>query len=147
MARIKLTLPERFQFETRVKLRIGDINYGGHLGNDALLGLIHEARVQFMASMGYTELDIEGYGIILADAAIVYRAEAFYGDELAIKLALDDFNRYGCDFFYCLTETRSNKEIARAKTNVVFFDYAARRPVDIPAAFLSKLSQSKGESA
>ncbi|MBB5020013.1 4-hydroxybenzoyl-CoA thioesterase [Chitinivorax tropicus] len=147
MARIKLELPAHVDFETRIRLRIGDINYGGHLGNDAVLSLIHEARVQFLAHLGYTELNVEGHGIILADAAVVYRAEAFYGDELAIKLALDDFNRYGCDFFYGLTELKSGKEVAKAKTNVVFFDYAARRPVDIPAAFLSRLSQSRGETA
>jgi hypothetical protein len=30
--------------------------------------------------MGYSELDVEGVGIIMADAAVMYRAEAFHGD-------------------------------------------------------------------
>jgi hypothetical protein len=45
-----------------------DINYGGHLGNDAVLSLVHEARVRFLKQQGYTENNIEGAGIIMADA-------------------------------------------------------------------------------
>ncbi len=44
MPRVELELPERFQFVTEIPLRITDINYGGHLGNDALLSLLHEAQ-------------------------------------------------------------------------------------------------------
>ena len=46
MARIKLTLPERFPFTTTIPIRITDLNYGGHVGNDTVLALLHEARVQ-----------------------------------------------------------------------------------------------------
>ena len=48
MARIKLDLPERFPFSTELRVRITDVNYGGHMGNDSLLGLLHEARVRFL---------------------------------------------------------------------------------------------------
>ena len=47
MARVKLTLPDACHFHTEVAVRIGDINYGGHLGNDAVLSLAHEARLQY----------------------------------------------------------------------------------------------------
>ena len=69
MARVKLTLPDVCHFQTEVTVRIGDINYGGHLGNDAVLSLAHEARLQYFKSLGYSEIDIEGVGIVLADGA------------------------------------------------------------------------------
>ena len=71
LARVKLTLPDAWQFDTTVTVRIGDINYGGHLGNDAVLSLVHEARLQYFKSLGYSEIDIEGVGIVLADAVVV----------------------------------------------------------------------------
>ncbi len=145
MARIKITLPTHVDFSTEIALRIGDINYGGHLGNDAVLALVHEARVQLFASLGFAELDIAGLGIILTDAAVVYKAEAFYGDRLRVALAVDEFSRYGCDIYYCLSNTETGKEVARAKTGLVFFDYAARKLHAVPAVFRAKFTSSDKE--
>ncbi len=99
MARIELNLPDDFSFSTDVRVRISDINYGNHLGNDALLSLVHEARLQFLQSRGFSELDIDGCGLILTDAIILYKSQGFHGDLLTIFAAVDDFNKYGCDFF------------------------------------------------
>ena len=77
--RVQLQLPETFSFQTEIPVRITDINYGNHLGNDAILSMMHEARVQFLQSLGYTELDVEGAGMIMADTAIIYKGEGFYG--------------------------------------------------------------------
>lgn len=61
-------------------VRIRDINCANHLGNDALLSLIHEARVQFLMHYGLKESDIGGAGIIMTDRVIVYLPQAFCGD-------------------------------------------------------------------
>lgn len=145
MARIKIPLPTHVDFSTEIALRIGDINYGGHLGNDSVLSLVHEARVQLFASLGFAELDIAGLGIILTDAAVVYKAEAFYGDRLRVELAVDEFSRYGCDIYYRLSNTETGKEVARAKTGLVFFDYAARKLHAVPAVFREKFTSSDKE--
>ena len=46
MARIKLEMPEQFMGSFQVPVRITDINYGNHLGNDAFVSILHEARMQ-----------------------------------------------------------------------------------------------------
>ena len=74
MARIKLDLPEHFPFTIELQVRITDINYRGHMGNDALLSLLHEARVQFLAHYGLGEMDIFGVGLIMADSVIIYKS-------------------------------------------------------------------------
>ncbi len=135
MARIELNLPDNFSFSTDVRVRISDINYGNHLGNDALLSLVHEARLQFLQSRGFSELDIDGCGLILTDAVIVYKSQGFHGDLLTILAAVGDFNKYGCDFFYKVIRKNGGKEVARAKTGVVFFDYNRQKMVPVPAAF------------
>ena len=136
MARIELNLPDNFSFSTDVRVRISDINYGNHLGNDALLSLVHEARLQFLQSRGFSELDIDGCGLILTDAGIVYKSQGFHGDLLTILAAVGDFTKYGCDFFYKVIRKNGGKEVARAKTGVVFFDYNRQKVAPVPAAFL-----------
>lgn len=140
MPRAKLDLPSEFHFSTELPLRIGDINYNNHLGNDTVLSLIHEARVRFWNQHGYTELNIEGMGTIMSDAVIIYKSEAFYGDVLSIDVAVADLQRVGFDFVYRLTNRETGKEVARAKTGIVFFDYEERKVVDIPEKFRTMFS-------
>lgn len=138
MARIQIPLPETFVFDTLLDVRIGDINYGGHLANDAMLRLAHEARLQFFKAHGYTELNVEGYGIIMTDAAIVYKAEVFHGDTLHFRLGFADPNRYGFDLVYQASHGKSGQEVARLKTGVVFFDYAKRKITPMPEVFKTR---------
>jgi acyl-CoA thioester hydrolase len=135
MARVEIDLPERFPFRTEIPVRIGDINYGGHVGNDTVLSIAHEARVRFLRTHGFTELNVAGVGIMMVDAAVVYRAEGQYGMVLEVEVAVTDVRSRGCDFVYRLRDAATGSEIARAKTGVVFFDYAARRVAHVPEEF------------
>jgi acyl-CoA thioester hydrolase len=138
MARIKLDMPEIYVFSTIINIRITDINYGNHLGNDALLSIIHEARVRFLSSLGYNEANVEGVGIIMGDVAIVYKSEAHYGDQLRIEINAGEFSRKSCDFFYRVSNKSDGRLIALCKTGIVFFDYMMKKPVAIPKGFLEK---------
>ncbi len=140
MPRVKVDLPDHFDFSTELTVRIGDINYGGHLGNDAVLTLIHEARVQFLNHYDYTELDIEGAGIIMADSVVVYKMEGFHGDTLVVEVAVGEFQNAGCDFLYRITNKDTEKEIARAKTGIVFYDYASKKTMSVPTKFREKFA-------
>lgn len=46
MARVHVQIPAHTHFEATVPVRVTDLNYGNHLGNDALLSIMHEARMQ-----------------------------------------------------------------------------------------------------
>jgi acyl-CoA thioesterase FadM len=135
MGRVKLALPEQFIFTTEISVRISDVNYGGHLGNDSVLSIIHETRVRFLAAHNYSELNVCGAGLIQSDAVIVYKTEAFYGDIITVDLALGDFSATGCDFIYRLTREADNKELVRAKTGIVFYDYEKKKLLRVPEEF------------
>ena len=139
MPRVKIDLPERFGFSTELPIYINHINYGNHLDNSALISLVSEARVRFFKSLGYTELDVEGCGIIVADVAAQYRSEAFHGEVMIIEMAASDFNKYGCDLVWRLSDKASGREVARGKHGIMFFDYAVRKPTAAPAAFVAKV--------
>ena len=135
MARTKLDLPHSFPFSTEIPIRIGDLNYGAHLGHDAILPIAHEARVRFLASMGYSEMDIEGLTYIMADAVIIYKAQAFYGQTLVIEVGVREFSRTGCDFIYRISDKDTGTEVARIKTGMVFYDYHQGKAVEAPRGF------------
>jgi acyl-CoA thioesterase FadM len=143
MARAKISLPDKFIFHTDIAVRIGDINYGGHLGNDALLALLQEARLRFLNNYNFSERDVAGAGIIMTDAVVIYKSQAFYGDVLRVSVTANDFSKRACDLIYSVVNTAKNKEVARAKTRIAFFDYNQNKTVQIPAVFRQLFDSSK----
>ena len=132
MGRVKIKFPdENPLFTTNIHVRIGDINFGGHAGNDAILSIIHEARVQMLQSRGYDELNAGGTSLIMADVMIAYRGEAFYGDTLTIKIYAEEVADRSFDLLYHLSTTRSGTptDIAHAKTGMACFNYETRKIV------------------
>lgn len=134
MPRLDLKPRESYAFSCGIVVRTTDLNYGGHLGNDRLLSLVQEARVAFLASHGWSELDCGGVGLIMADAALSYRAEAFAGDDLRFEVAAVEPSRVGFRLAMRVTRPRDGAEVALVETGMVCFDYARRRPVALPDA-------------
>lgn len=141
MPRIKLPLPDTFAFHTELALRVSDINYGGHLGNDAVLSLCHEARIRFLEHLGYSEIDIEGVGIIMSDAVVVYKSEGRRGETVRVEVAIRELSPRGCDIVYRIAERDSGREIARAKTGIVFYDYKQRKLARLPESALENMQK------
>jgi acyl-CoA thioesterase FadM len=132
MARVKVALPDAFPLTIQIPVRITDLNYGAHLGNDALLSIMHEARVQFLQHCQLPEFDpTTKIGLIMADVAIEYKGEGFHGDVLHIQLAATDLHRYGFDVVYWV-KNQDGKEVARAKTGMLCFDYNTRKLRNLP---------------
>ncbi len=134
MGRVKIDIPEKVMASFRVPVRISDINYGNHVGNDAFVSIIHEARIQWLQQYGYTELQIEGLGLIMSDLCIEFKNESFYGDVVEIKLGAGEISRVGFELFYQLFAKRNEEIIilANAKTGMVCYDYAAKKVAVIP---------------
>jgi acyl-CoA thioesterase FadM len=144
MARIKLNMDGvEFVFRTELEVRITDINYGRHVGNDALLGLLHEARLRFLANFGFSEQDIGGVGMLMGDAVVQFKAVAFHGDALVVEMGLADVERRTFDLMYRVVRKSDGAVVALAKTGMVAFDYTTNRMAELPAAFLEKTGARK----
>lgn len=135
MARIQIDLPEQLPFSTEITLYLSHLNYTGHLDNALLLTVVSEARARYFASLGYGEMDVEQVGIIVADAAVQYRSEAFHGEVMIVHMAAADFSKHGCDLLWRMDDKASNREVARGKTGIVFFDYGVRKVAPVPENF------------
>jgi acyl-CoA thioester hydrolase len=142
MARIKIELPPKFVFTTEIPVRITDLNYGAHVGNDTILSLIHEARMQLLSSYGYTsELKINGVGLIMADVGIEFKGELFYDNTVTASVAIGEVSKVGFDLYYKLEKGNSSEKslIAIAKTGMLCFDYQKKKIAPVPEELRSKL--------
>lgn len=142
MSRVKIKFPaEKPLTIVTIPVRIGDVNYGGHLGNDAVLSIMHEARVQLLAGLDMTEMDAGGVGLIMADVAIAYKGEGFYGDVLEVAIYATEITGVSFDLLYHITARRKDAtiDIAQAKTGMVCFDYDKRKVTAMPGVLKSAL--------
>ncbi|WP_028454832.1 acyl-CoA thioesterase [Chitinilyticum litopenaei] len=134
MPRLRLDIPDFPLFTTELEVRVTDLNYGKHLGNQALLGLLHEARLRWLRERGFAdELDVGGCGLIMADVAISFSQEAFLGERLRVELRRGECTRSGFDLYYLVTKVHDRQSVAQAKTFLACFDYQTRRVCAIPA--------------
>ena len=144
MPRIKIDLPDSFSFSTTIPIRITDINYGGHVGNDTILSILHEARVQFLQHFGFQELNIGGMGLIMSDVTIEFKKELFYGDHLTVYVSAGEFSRATFGLYYKLeiNSEQNSIVIAIAKTGMVCYDYTNKKIASLPQDAKDKLSGS-----
>ena len=141
MARVKIAIPLSYHFFTTIPVRVTDINYGGHVGNDAVISIVHEARMQYLLHHGLTELEFSGVGLIMGDLAVEFKAESFYGDRINIAIASTEFTRVGFDIIYELSKETTGKNIvvALVKTGMICFDYNSKKVSSLPQGIKERL--------
>ena len=142
MPRIKIELPQSFSFSTSLTVRVTDLNYGNHVGNDKVLSLLHEARLQYLNSLGYSELHLDGVSLIMADAVLVFKQEMYYGDELLVSISPEAISRMGFDLIYKMEKKTGVEQVTTvlAKTALICFDYGLKKVVALPESVRRKLS-------
>ena len=133
--RVKIETPIRTDFTCKIRLRIDDMNYGNHMGNERILVLAHESRVQFLKSLSCSEFDLFGASIIQADAAIVYKSEGHTGDEILCSISVDNVGSSSFDLVYHFYNETTDKILALCKTGMVFYDYKNQKICPTPNAF------------
>ncbi len=135
MNRVKIDLPQKFIYSTEITVRVYDVNFAGHLSNDSILSMVHEARIRFLKNYGFSEVNTAGAGIIMSDAALQYKSQGYHGDVLLFEVTVENFIKNGCDFVFRITNKANGKEIARAKTGIAFFNYDKNKIVTVPQKF------------
>jgi len=139
MTRVKVEVPEQFLFSMERNVGISDVNYARHLDSVTMVQILHEARLQFLASLGFTEGNIYGLGMVVTDMAVDYRSESFANDRLIIDVGVDNFNRYGLDISLQVTNSALESVVCQAKIGVVFFDFDKHQITPMPEAFTTLL--------
>ena len=139
MSRIQLTPAPRYSFSTEIQIYISHVNQGGHLDNAQLLTLVSEARVRFFKSLGYYERGVEGALTVVGDIVAQYKSEGFHGETLCVEMLPAEFNKYGFDLQFRMSEKETHREVALGKIGIVFVTPQDRQVSLIPPVFLDKV--------
>ncbi|MBI3883270.1 MAG: thioesterase family protein, partial [Sphingobacteriales bacterium] len=117
-----------------IPVRITDLNYGKHVGNDSFISIIHEARVQWLHQNSLSELGIDGTGLIMSDLSIEFKQESFYGDIIDVKIGVGEISKVGFELYYHLSAKRDNLTVvlAIAKTGMICYNYEIKKIAAIP---------------
>ena len=135
MPRIKLSPPESFMFRMERSVGLSDLNYAKHLDSLSMVKILHEARLQYLASLGLTEENIFGLGMVVTDLAVDFRSESFANDVLIIDVGVGKVNRYGLDIGLRVTNSALDSVVCMAKMGVVLFDFDKHQMVSVPCQF------------
>lgn len=144
MARVVIEFPTVFPFVTELDVRIQHINRGNHLGNDALITFLNEARVRFMPEKIRDGQDSQIW-MINGDLAVIYKSEAFYGETLVIHVATADFHKYGFDLLFRVVEKTSGRDVAHAKMAMLLFDAVHRKLIQPEGGVQAYLARLQSE--
>lgn len=127
-------------FSSDFIVRIGEINYGGHMGNDKALTIFHDSRIAFFNSLGFSELDIgEDTGIIISEAFIRFKKVVFLNDKLKVLISISDIEDTSFLINYSVFRLEEEKEVFTGYTKIVTYSYKDNKVVKIPKEFLEKI--------
>ncbi|WP_075881570.1 acyl-CoA thioesterase [Vreelandella massiliensis] len=140
MERVKLDFPaEALIHRHPLAVRVTDMNYGRHLGHDALVSLLHEARLQAFLALDLPEWDMAGYPSVVADLTVQYQSEAHCPDRLVVETAVPILRGKALTVYHRVRKQDSDQVVATARLNVLLIDPALGRPVAVPNAVTQAL--------
>lgn len=141
MPRIRLKEQDKYEFYYETTIKVRDINYGNHLSNDALIGLLHEARIDLLLNMGLGELDLGNgtTGLILSDLAVNYRNQGYMNDKIMVHTHIGDLSTSSFRFYYKVT--RGETILALAESGMAAFNYDTNSLDELPEPFLKKIEE------
>ncbi|AQU83052.1 MULTISPECIES: acyl-CoA thioesterase [unclassified Halomonas] len=145
MERVTLDFPAAAVIHCHpLTVRVTDMNYSRHLGHDALVSLLHEARVHAFAALGLPEWDMQGYSSVVVDLAVQYQHEARWPDALVIETAVPEPDGKALTIYQRIRNPEANKVVATARVNQLLLDLSTGRPVDVPEKVRQALAQARG---
>lgn len=130
-------------FRTDYKVTVKDINYGGHMGNEVPLLLFHQVRIEFLQSLGLSELNIgDGVGTIQRESYIKYNREVFLGERLTLSIADVEIEKLTIKFKYEIFN-EAGENVVEGSTLMLAYNYDVKKVSRVPESFKKILEEVK----
>jgi acyl-CoA thioester hydrolase len=131
-----------YKFHRNLTVRVNDLNYGNHVGHQTFFSYFQEARVAYLNQLGFTELDMGGCGMIMAEAGCKYKRALFLNDRIRVACAVVELKSKRFTMAYQIE--RDNVVCAEGFSVNLAFDYQTDRVVRLPEAFIRQIEAFEG---
>ena len=122
------------RFTTDIQMRFRDIDGMGHVNNAVYLSYTELARTQFYMKQAHKKT-LEDIDFILAHVDIDFESQAVWGDEIQVTAWPSKIGTSSFTLSYEVSEKRSGRVLARAKSVQVSYDYDKKKSKPIPPEF------------
>jgi len=126
------------KFSIFLDVRVSDLNYGNHVGYQNFFSYFQEARIAYLEQFGYSEMNIEGYGMIVGEANCKYKQELFLNDRIRIACCIREMKSKLFVMQYEITKDGST--CAEGFTKNLCYDYQAKKVSRLPDAFVQNIT-------
>ncbi|HEX6738641.1 MAG TPA: thioesterase family protein, partial [Vicinamibacteria bacterium] len=127
-----------FRFVHPVEVRFRDLDALGHVNNAVFLTYLESARLAYWLQVAGRR-DLRDMDVILARAEVDYRSPAGYGERLDVGVRCASIRRSSLVLEQAIVESGGGRLVAEARKVLVYYDYAAARPLPIPEELRQKL--------
>jgi len=128
------------RFTTDIQMRFRDIDGMGHVNNAVYLSYTELARTQFYMKQARKKT-LEDIDFILAHVDIDFESQAVWGDEIRVTAWPSKIGTSSFTLSYEISEKRSGRILARAKSVMVSYDYDKKKSKPIPSEFRRLLEE------
>jgi acyl-CoA thioester hydrolase len=125
-------MPTDFAYRHRLSVRFRDCDGMGHVNHAVYFTYLEQCRLTFWREA--TGTPSPHTRVIVARAECDYRAPAYFGDELEVRLRVGRIGRSSFTLEYEIGRVSDERIVAEGKTVMVSYDYTAGAPVPLPAA-------------
>ncbi|HEX5240511.1 MAG TPA: thioesterase family protein [Candidatus Limnocylindrales bacterium] len=145
-------LPGDFGHTCQVEVRLSDTDAMGHVNNAAYLTYVEIARVAYYEEVIGQPLPLGFHGaeegMILADIRMTYRAQAYFGETLAVETRIDRIGTTSFTMSHRVTAPESRygpaRLVATSEAILVSYDYGEDRPIPVPREWRDRIGAYEG---
>ncbi len=128
-------------FNLTTPVLLSHVNYGNHLSHVSLVSILEETRETYLLTHEMSQIAIvDQVGMLVIDLNVNYSNIAYHRDELCVSIYFSCENKKLFGSFYKVENINTNKIIATAQINHLFYDQLEKRVVDIPAKIISSFN-------
>jgi acyl-CoA thioester hydrolase len=129
-------------YRHRLSVRFRDCDAMGHVNHAVYFTYLEQCRLTFWREL--TGAAAPNARVIVARAECDYRAPAFFGDELEVRVNVGEIGRSSFGLDYEIVHAEKRHVVAVGRTVMVSYDYAAGKSTPLPdvaRALLAGLKQ------
>ena len=123
-----------YKLVSDVQVRFADTDGLGHVNNAVYLSYLETARVDYLREV-LSCTSVQEFGVILARVEIDYRSPAFHFETMRVGCRVAELGGSSIGMEYRVEDKKTGRLVAEAKSVLVAFDYAQKKPVRMKDAW------------